>query len=296
MDNAARIVSFAMSRKDHPYIFAAMELPCTPDNRRTMMARKPAYAAKMKAYCPVLSGKQAACAGCKWNGMRANDCSGLTKAAGKLAGASLPHGASSQWNGGYWAEKGPISQIPRGKACFVYKRSSTASPMGHVGIYLGNGYVIDARGHAYGVKYGKLESYAWTDYAVLKGIYEGVTDMPGQPQPILETLPTLRKGSKGEYVKAMQNLLLAAAQQLPRWGADGDFGAETEAALKAFQASAGLKADGVCGPLTWAALLETGPEDEPEDPAEPQRKAYTFLLTEEEAAAVKAKYPGAVVE
>jgi len=39
-------------------------------------------------------------------------------------------------------------------------------------------------------------------------------------------------------------------------GADGDFGPGTERALKAWQLSNGLTADGVAGPATFAKLLD----------------------------------------
>jgi hypothetical protein len=43
----------------------------------------------------------------------------------------------------------------------------------------------------------------------------------------------LKKGSKGAKVKELQNLLLRKDRKaLPRFGADGDFGSETEGALK----------------------------------------------------------------
>lgn len=58
---------------------------------------------------------------------------------------------------------------------------------------------------------------------------------------------TLRKGDRGEDVAELQRRLLC----LP---ADGIFGPATEAAVKAFQTSAGLKVDGVVGPRTWAAI------------------------------------------
>lgn len=42
----------------------------------------------------------------------------------------------------------------------------------------------------------------------------------------------LRKGSKGENVKDLQELMLKINNKLlPRYGADGDFGSETEAAV-----------------------------------------------------------------
>ena len=41
-------------------------------------------------------------------------------------------------------------------------------------------------------------------------------------------------------------------------GCDGSFGPGTLKALKAFQSANGLEADGKCGPMTWAKLLELG--------------------------------------
>ena len=41
---------------------------------------------------------------------------------------------------------------------------------GHVGIYIGNGEVIEAKGHAYGVVKTKLEARPWKNYGKLKWI------------------------------------------------------------------------------------------------------------------------------
>lgn len=68
-------------------------------------------------------------------------------------------------------------------------------------------------------------------------------------------LPLLRKGMKSDAVKAMQQLLLARGYELPRYGADGCFGEETENALLLFQEDMALKPYGQCGPDTWSALL-----------------------------------------
>ena len=65
----------------------------------------------------------------------------------------------------------------------------------------------------------------------------------------------LRRGAKGADVKTMQSLLLSHGMKLPKFGMDGDFGAETEAAVKAFQASKKISVSGIVDALTWAALL-----------------------------------------
>ena len=67
-------------------------------------------------------------------------------------------------------------------------------------------------------------------------------------------LPLLRRGSRGDAVRAAQYLLLCRGMTLPKYGADGDYGQETEDAVKEFQRLKGLDADGECGSLTWAAL------------------------------------------
>lgn len=57
---------------------------------------------------------------------------------------------------------------------------------------------------------------------------------------------TLRRGTKSELVKQMQEALHISA--------DGDFGSKTEAAVRAFQRTQGIVPDGIVGPKTWAAL------------------------------------------
>ncbi len=69
--------------------------------------------------------------------------------------------------------------------------------------------------------------------------------------------PVLRRGSSGHEVVRLQEALRAAG--FPPGPIDGRFGAATEAALIAFQRTHGLLADGVCGPVTWAMLLEGRP-------------------------------------
>ena len=74
------------------------------------------------------------------------------------------------------------------------------------------------------------------------------------PEPAPAKKPTLRRGSKGTSVKELQEALISHGYNLDPYGADGDFGKVTEAAVKAFQKANGLSADGVVGEKTWAAL------------------------------------------
>jgi hypothetical protein len=64
--------------------------------------------------------------------------------------------------------------------------------------------------------------------------------------------PTLKLGDSGPDVARVQQLLNLAGAGLR---VDSDFGPATDAALKHFQTSRGLTADGVVGSRTWSALF-----------------------------------------
>lgn len=63
-------------------------------------------------------------------------------------------------------------------------------------------------------------------------------------------MPQIQRGSKGKAVKILQ-IILGDLE------VDGSFGPATQAATLAFQKKHGLTADGVVGPKTWKALLNT---------------------------------------
>lgn len=68
---------------------------------------------------------------------------------------------------------------------------------------------------------------------------------PSQPTT-RQAMPTVRYGSRGSAVVTLQRAL--------RIPADGIFGPITLRAVRNWQASHGLVADGVVGPRTWASL------------------------------------------
>ena len=55
----------------------------------------------------------------------------------------------------------------------------------------------------------------------------------------------LRRRDKGPSVKALQEGLLKLSYKMPRYGADSDFGAETEAVVRQFQLDHGQPVDSV---------------------------------------------------
>jgi cell wall-associated NlpC family hydrolase len=82
-------------------------------------------------------------------GPSAYDCSGLTMAAWGAAGVGLPHSSSAQY--GYGTHISP-SQLQPGDLVFYY------SPISHVGMYIGNGMIVNAENPSAGIRVAPLYS------------------------------------------------------------------------------------------------------------------------------------------
>lgn len=157
--------------------------------------------------------------------------------------------------------------IKRGKGTpkrgdVIYFYSSAKGRIGHVGIVIKvegkKVYTIEGntsgasslitngggvRKKSYSMSSSYIDGYGSVDYSVLDGAGDD----------------GLRRGDAGEDVRKMQRALLAwDGNCLPKWGADGDFGEETEEALKRFQREHDLPETGVYDEVTRKALTGGG--------------------------------------
>lgn len=241
--------------------------------------------------------------GSKWIGHRVADCSGLFAWAFKTLGGSIYHGSNTIWDR-YCTEQGELTDGKRddgkallpGTAVFTYNK--TKKNRGHIGLYIGGGYVIEARGAYYGVVKTKLTSRPWVEWGELKGIdYNGAEKVTPPAEDKTVNKATIRKGNKGAVVKEMQQMLDKLGYNLGICGVDGDFGVATEKAVKEFQRDHGLSQDGICGPKTWAALQAAVDKLAPAAPAPAKTYSVTISgLSQEQAQAIVKNYPGAVIK
>jgi hypothetical protein len=168
---------------------------------------------------------------------------------------------------GAWIERGRTPEP--GDVIFFY-RSGEINHMGIVSRVAG-GSVITIEGNSgdsvaercYSVGDGGIAGYGRPDWAAVdKDIDVPTTDHIGdatekvvEPRSYALRLPYLSRGNFGELVAAVQTLLILEGYPCGPDGADGDFGLNTEKAVREFQEQLGLTADGIVGPETGAKLF-----------------------------------------
>ena len=239
------LASFAVGCLGRPYIYGTYGQILT----------EKLLQAKAMQYPSRLSDARVKYARAHFIGKRVSDCEGLIK---NYLWADSPNSdpvynskQDISANGAFEKAtvKGEIGTIPETPGiCVRYN--------GHVGVYIGGGYVVEARGFDYGCVKTKLSERKWTHWFEHPWIqYEK------EPQPTPEVkyvtieMPVLRKGDKSQAVKTMQACLDVYGYGL---SIDGSFGGKSAAALLDFQKKhpACGTPDSVCGKNTWNALLK----------------------------------------
>ncbi|MDO5022442.1 MAG: NlpC/P60 family protein [Eubacteriales bacterium] len=233
MTKAETIITYSNNNIGAAYVYGGTGKKCTPEYRRARIKQYPQYALGITKNCPVLNGSSLDCSVCKYQNKLAFDCAQLVRRALQNADIILPSGASSQWLRGDWEYKGPIDAKAQEMLCVVFREGG--SPMKHVGLSLGDGFVVDARGHNTGVIKSKFYDYPWTHYAVPKGLYDYKEDSID--------------------IKKLQEKLIENGFPLPRYGADGKFGSETKKAMQNYQKSRGMQISPTPQKPTYDALL-----------------------------------------
>lgn len=180
--------------------------------------------------------------------------------------------------------KGNISNIPEIPGLAVWTKTG-----GHIGVYVGNGYVVEARGFSYGVQRNHLSKRAFTTWglypyveytaeqialaeAAANGTKQPATAPATKPEQdntqtagkadkvengtesVVYDMKTLRINSTGTQVKVLQ-WLLNDTTDYTVGRVDGIFGTKTLTAVRQYQEANGLTVDGIVGKKTWKKLL-----------------------------------------
>lgn len=228
------LAEFAKSKKGTPYFYGCKMQKLTESFMAQMHKAYPKTVTT--AYMSKARRK-------KMVGKVCVDCSGLISAyTGKTLGsAQLYSQAHARMNISTW-KSWAVGVV-------TYRQ-------GHVGVYLGNGKVAEAKGIDYGVVITDITKGKWTHGLTFSWIsYDyttKVTEITYKPaNPYTEPTRLLVKGCKGNDVKWLQFELIEAGYKI---ALDGDFGKNTYNALVSFQKSAKIGVDGKCGKETRGAL------------------------------------------
>jgi cell wall-associated NlpC family hydrolase len=130
------------------------------------------------------------------------DCSGLSMDALNQAGIMLPHDANAQWQ---QTKAHPVAENRLALGDLVFYTGSDGSPTapGHVGIYIGNGEIIDAPYSGADVRFEPVTSV--TGYVGATDPF-AVTPVAGTSMPVLATGAVATPASLNQYETFARNL------------------------------------------------------------------------------------------
>ena len=152
-------------------------------------------------------------------GRRVHDCIGLIKGylwsdgpdgTPRYCGADCPadHSADSMFHA--CSQRGGIATMPEKPGVLVFIHSAKTGRMEHVGVYIGGGKVIEARGHAFGVVQTALRGRGWTQWGVCPYItYDSAESAESEKDMSPAEVKTIIKENDPVY---------ATENDIPDWG------------------------------------------------------------------------------
>lgn len=156
------LVDYAKSQLGKPYWYGTFGQLSTAALHGAKKAQYPKYY-NQSSYKVVFTAQY---------GKRVHDCIGLIKGYlwSDTPTAAPKYNAAQDIDANYALKKcvqsGKINTIPEIPGVAVFMKN-------HVGVYIGSGYVIEARGHDYGVVKTKLAGRGWTHWGKLPWIEYG---------------------------------------------------------------------------------------------------------------------------
>jgi N-acetylmuramoyl-L-alanine amidase len=185
---------------------------------------------------------------------------GVYQTYGLLLGCANNYGSVRDPEGtdaytGFWgrdADKAVVQTIAIAKGIWVpgailLRRGK----VGHIVICMGDGaHTIEAANHKAGVIIGKVEGRRWDDAILVPGVDYDLSSSE-LDRPKVTTLRLTNPYMVRQKVAIVQKALIRLGAKLRD---DGIYGPQTAAAVRQFQADAGLVPDGEVGDITLAKL------------------------------------------
>lgn len=257
------------------YVYGTVGQNCTV---ALLKAKYRQYGTQMQADYYQKNGDYTKGLCARWLNKWVADCSGLIKAVRRdLTGVFRDVSAQGTYD--QCGRCGIYSTMPLIPGCALFMWNAARRRMGHVGVYVGDGWVVQSAGVRYGVIKTKLSGWThwglldWMDYDISaeSGSAPGggsgnqgddTNPKPGDlPYPI-ELPAQVGIGNTGYVVKKLQTVLNDLGA-IPTLIVDGIFGQKTLVAVYTFQKAHSLPVDGIVGRKTWTALLTPDPAKMP---------------------------------
>lgn len=273
MFTASQLVAFVISMIGMPYWYGTCVYVCTTALLNSKSRQYPAHygSSRMAKYKQAIANRKVCmdCVGMIKGFFWTNGGAGVLayiKGGAKFSVRYGTNGCPDKSASGMlkWCKKkgckhGTISNLPDVPGILLF------SP-GHVGVYIGGGEAVEARGFNYGVVRTKVKNRKWTKWAYLPESLlkydQGSGTVIPTPEPEPEKPTTYKLGERvlkltspnmqGDDVKELQIRLNKLGFECG--AADGIFGKKTLVGVKAFQLAHNLTVDGKFGSASFAAL------------------------------------------